>query len=73
LGKTIHPLSNLNVDSAIRSDNVTKVVMDDGFFGDDVKMERHVLRVWHGTVEVEISEVDAQKLGPRSTDGGIDE
>ncbi len=71
MGKTIHPLSNLNVYSAIRSDNVTKVVMDDDFVRDDVEMETHVLGVWHGGVEVEIGKVDAQKLGPRGTDGGI--
>jgi hypothetical protein len=42
LGKTIHPLSNLNVDPAIRSDNVVMVVMEDDFIGDDVKLETHV-------------------------------
>ncbi len=73
MGKTIHPLSNLNVDLAVRSDNVTKVVMDDNFIGDDVKTEMHILGVWHGRVEVEISKVDAQKLGPRDTDGRLDE
>jgi hypothetical protein len=73
LGKTIHPLPNLNVDPAVRSDNVVKVVMEDDFVGDDVKMEAYVLRVQHRGVEVEIGEVDAQKLGPRGTDGGIDE
>ncbi len=73
MGKTIHPLLNLNVDLAVKSDNVAKVVMDSVFVGDDVKMERHVLGVKHGGVEVEIGKVDAQKLGPRGTDGGIDE
>ena len=73
MGKTIHPLANLDVDQAIRSDNVAKVVMDDDFVGDDVEMEMHVLGVAHGSVEVEIGKVDAQKLGPRGTDGGIDE
>jgi hypothetical protein len=73
LGKTIHPLLNLNVDPAVRSDNAAKVVMEDDFVGNDVKTETHVLRVWHGGVEVEIDEVDAQKLGSRGTDGGIDE
>ncbi len=73
MGKTIHPLPNLNVYPAVRSDNVTKVVMDNDFVQDDVKMEIHVLGVWHGGVEVEISKVDAQKLGPRGTDGGINE
>jgi hypothetical protein len=72
LGKTIHPLPNLNVDPAVRSDNVVKVVLED-FDGDDVKMEAYVLRVQHRGVEVEIGEVDAQKLGPRGNDGGIDE
>ncbi len=42
MGKTIHPLSNLNVDPAIRSDNVVMVVMEDDFIGDDVKLETHV-------------------------------
>jgi len=69
LGKTIHPLLNLNVDLAVKSDNVAKVVMDSVFVGDDVKMERHVLGVQHGCVEIVIGEVDAQKLGPRGTDG----
>ncbi len=73
MGKTIHPLLNLDVDPVIRSDNVAKVVMDNDFVGDDVKMETHVLGVWHGGVEVEFSEVDAQKLGPSGTDGGIGE
>ncbi len=50
-----------------------KVVMDSDFFGDDVKTETHVFGIWHGPVEVEIGEVDDQKLGPRGTDGGIDE
>jgi hypothetical protein len=39
----------------------------------DVEIETYVLRVWHGGVEVEIGEANAQKLGPRGTDGGIDE
>jgi hypothetical protein len=72
LGKTIHPLLNLNVDPAVRSDNVVKVVMDNDFIGDDVKMEIHALWVLHGSVEAEISKVDAQKLGPRGTDSRID-
>ncbi len=73
MGKTIHPLPNLNVDPAIRSNIVAKVVMDNDFIGVDVETETYVLGVWHGGVEVEIGEVDAQKLGPRGTDGGIDE
>ncbi len=73
MGKTIHPLANLDVDQAIRSDNVAKVVMDDDFIGDDVKLASHVLGVWHGGVEVDIGKVNAQKLGPRGNDGGIDE
>ncbi len=73
MGKTIHPLSNLDVHPAIRSDNVAKVVMDNNFVRDDVNTETHVFRVWHRGVEVEIGEVDAQKLGPRGTDGGVDE
>ncbi len=71
--KTIHPLSNLDVYPSVRSDYVTKVVMDNDFVGDDVKMEMHVFRVRHGGVEVEIGKVDAQKLCPRGLDGGIDE
>ncbi len=39
LRKTIHPLSNLNVHPAIRSDNVTKAVMEDDFVRDDIKTE----------------------------------
>jgi hypothetical protein len=73
LGKTILSLPNLDVDPAVRSDNVAKVVTDIDFVRDDVEMEMHVLGVWHGGVEVEIGEVNAQKLGPRGTDGGIDE
>jgi hypothetical protein len=68
-----HPLLNLNVYPSIRSDNVAKVVMDDNFVRDDVKKEMHVFKVWHGGVEVKIGKVDAQKLCPRCTDGGIDE
>ncbi len=51
LGKTIHPLPNFDVDPAVWSDNVTKVVMDNDFVGDDVKKESHVLGIWHGGVE----------------------
>jgi hypothetical protein len=36
-------------------------------------MEMHILGVQQGGVEVEIGKVDTQKLGPRGTDGGIDE
>jgi hypothetical protein len=50
LGKTIHSLSNLNVYPSIRSHNVAKVIVDDDFVGDDVEMEMHVFRVWHGGV-----------------------
>ncbi len=39
--------------------------MDNGFVGDDVKMEMHVLEVWHGCVEVEIGEVNDQRIWPR--------
>ncbi len=62
LGKTIHPLLNLDVDLTIRSDNVAKIVVDDDFVGDDVETETHVFGVWLGGVEVEIGKVDAQKL-----------
>ncbi len=72
MGKTIHPLPNFYVDPAIRS-NVAKVVMVNDFIGDDVKMETHILGVRYGSVEIEIGKVDAQKLGPWGTDGGIDE
>jgi hypothetical protein len=64
LGKTINPLLDLNLNSTIRSDNVTKVVVDDDFVGDDVKTETHVLGVRHGADEVEIGKVDAQKCCP---------
>ncbi len=73
LGNTIHPLPNFDIDPAVRSDNVAKVVMVDDFVRDDVKTEMHVFRVWHGGVEVGLGKVNAQKLGPRGTDGGIDE
>jgi hypothetical protein len=72
LKKTLHPLSNLNIDPAIRSDNVAKVVMDNDFIGDDVETVTHLLGVWHGSVEVEISEVNDQKLGSRGIDDRID-
>ncbi len=65
LGKILHPFLNLNVYPSVRSDNVTKVVMDDDFVEDDVKIETHVFRVQHGGVEVEFGKVDAQKLCPR--------
>ncbi len=71
MGKTILPLPNLDVDPAVWSDNVAKVVMDNDFVMDDAKTETHVLGVWHGGVEVEIGKVDAQKLGPRATDGEL--
>ncbi len=64
MGKTIHPILNFDIDPAVRSDNVAKVVMVDDFVRDDVEMETHVLGVWHGGVEVEIGEVDAQNLAP---------
>jgi hypothetical protein len=73
LGKTIHPLLNVDVDPAVRSENVAKVVMVNDFVRGDVKIETHVLRVWYGGAEVEIGKVNAQKLGPRGSDGGIDE
>ncbi len=47
--------------------------MDNDFVGDDVKTETHVFGVRHGDVEVKIGKADAQKLGPRGTDGGVDE
>jgi hypothetical protein len=50
-----------------------KVVMDNDFIGDDVEMETNIFGVWHGDVEVDIGEVDAQKRCPWGTDGGIDE
>ncbi len=50
-----------------------KVIMDDDFVRDDVKTNMHVFGVWHGGVEVENGKVDAQKLCPRGTDGGIKE
>ncbi len=73
LGKTIHPLSNLDTYPSIRSDNVPKVVTEDDFVRNDVKTETHVFGVWHGAVEVEVGKVNAQKLCPQSTGGGIDE
>jgi hypothetical protein len=47
--------------------------MDNNFVRDNVETKTHVLGVWHGGVEVEIGKVDAKKLGPRGTDGRIDE
>jgi hypothetical protein len=47
--------------------------MDDDFVRDDVEMEMHVFGIRHGGVEVEIGKVDAQKLCPQGTDGGINE
>jgi hypothetical protein len=73
MGRTIHPLLNLDVDPAVRSDNAANVLMVNDFVGDDVEMEMHVLGVRHGGVEVVIGKVNAQKLGPRGTDGGINE
>ncbi len=64
LGKTIHPLPYFKVDPAVRSDNVTKVVIVDDFVGDDVKTEMHIPRVWYGVVEIKIGKVDAQNLAP---------
>ncbi len=65
LGKTIHPLSNLDVYPSVQSDYVAKVVMDNDFVGDDVEMETHVFGVRHGGVEVEIGKVDTQnRLSP---------
>jgi hypothetical protein len=69
----MHPFLDFDVDPAVQSDNGRKVVVVNDFVGDNVKTEMHVLRIWHGGVEIEIGEVDAQKLGPRGTDGGIDE
>jgi hypothetical protein len=69
----MHPLLNLGVHPSIRGDNVAKIVMNNYFIGDDAEIEMHLFGVWHGAVEVEIGEVDAQKLGPRGTDGGVDE
>ncbi len=65
LGKTIHPLLFLNVNPALWSDNVVKIVMDNYFVGDDVKTEMRVFGVWHGGVEVEIGKVEAQKTWPQ--------
>jgi hypothetical protein len=72
LGNTIHSLSNLDVNTSVRSDNVAKVVMDNDLIGADVEMEMHAFGVWHGGVEVEVGKVDAQKRWPWGTDGGID-
>ena len=65
MGNTIHPLPNVDVDPAVRSDNVAKVVMDDDFVEDDVETETRVFGVWQGGVEVEIGKVDAQKTWPQ--------
>ncbi len=43
------------------------------FVGDDVKTEMHVLGVQHGGVGIDIGKINAHKLGPRGTDGEIDE
>ena len=50
MGKTIHPLLNLDVYPSVRSDYVVKVVMDNDFIGDDVEMETNVFGVWHGGI-----------------------
>ncbi len=65
--------SSQHVHPFVRSDNVAKVVVDDDFVGDDVKMEMHVFGVLHGGALVEIAKVDAQILSPRGADGRIDE
>ncbi len=72
MGKTIHPLPNFDVDPAVRNDNFVKVVIDNDFVRDDVETEMHVLGIWHGSVEVEISKIDAQKLGPTSQEAKVD-
>ncbi len=73
MGKTIHPLTNLDVYPIVRSDNDAKFVVDDNFWGDDAKTEMYVFGVGHGGVWVEIGEVNAQKLSPWGADGGIDD
>jgi hypothetical protein len=73
LGEIIHSLLDFNVNLTVRSDNVTKVAVDDNFVGGDVVMEMHVFGVWHGGVEVESGKFDAQKPCPQGADGGIDE
>ncbi len=50
LGKTIHPLLNLDVYPSVRNDNVAKVVVDDDFVRDDVKIETHVFGVQYGGI-----------------------
>ncbi len=73
LGKTTHPPANLNVNPTVRSDNVSKVILDDDFVRDDVETEMHVFGVWHGGVEVEIGDVNAQNLCPWGADDEVDE
>ncbi len=73
MGKTIHPLFDLDVNPSIGSDNNTKVVVDDDFVGDYVEMEIYVFGVWHGGVKVEIGKANAQKICPQGADGGMDE
>ncbi len=62
LGKTIHPLLDVDVDPFIRSENVTKVVVDDDFVGDDIEM--HVFGARHGGVEAKIGKVHDQNFAP---------
>ncbi len=45
MGKTIYPLTNLDIYPTVRSDNVAKVVVNDDYVGYGVKTKTHLFGV----------------------------
>ena len=73
LREAVHAFSNFDIDPSLFVDQVSEVVFNNDFFGDDFESETHVFWIGHRSVQVEVGQVDAEEHGARCADGGVDE
>ena len=54
LGQAVHPFLDFDIDPSFFADQVVEVVFYDDLFGDDAKVEAHVLWLEHWSIEIKI-------------------
>ncbi len=73
LREAVRAFSIFDIDPSLFVDQVSEVVFNNDFFGDDFESEAHVFWFGHRSVQVEVGQVGAEEHGARCADGGVDE
>ena len=72
LGKSIHPFHYFNVDVVV-VDEFAQFVIGNDSSRDITYMNLHILRPLHGSIQIEILDIDGHGTGVRSRDNTVDE